>query len=118
MEHEHCGRSDHRAKQGWPRILATYQVRYGGGYIIYIIIYFVTFLKCQIREEWSSSQLLSPEIGQNVGIFSFRGFKGDYSFRFLLDGEQFGGGLDVGLEEDMDFRCDFSDEFDEQNCTE
>ena len=26
VEHEHCGRVDNRAKQGWPRIPATYQV--------------------------------------------------------------------------------------------
>ena len=110
MEHEYRGRGDNCPKQGWTRILATDQVGRNGNNVCDYLIY-------QIREDWSSSQLLSPEIGQNEGIFSFRGFMGPYQFRFLLDGEEFGDGMEVELMEDLHFSCDFSDGFDEHSCT-
>jgi len=67
------------------------------------------------KEEWNSSQLVSPENGSDT--FAFRGFEGNYRFRFLLHGEQFGDGMDVELAGDLNLHCDFADGFDEKMCT-
>jgi len=69
------------------------------------------------KEEWSSSQLLSPTAGLDLATFNFRGFKGYYSFRFLLDGEQYGDGMNVTIKEDTVLRCDFNDGFDVEACS-
>ena len=42
---------------------------------------------------------------------------GPYRFRFLLNGEEFGDGMDLELLEDINFSCDFTDGFDEKSCT-
>jgi len=69
------------------------------------------------KEEWSSSQLLSPTAGLDLATFTFRGFKGYYSFRFLLDGEQYGDGMNVTIKEDTVLRCHFNDGFDVEACS-
>ena len=111
LEHEHCRWGDHWAQQGWPRILEAHQVR-NHSFLSWIsLLYFD-------REEWSSSQLISPTAGlDNLATFTFRGFKGYYSFRFLLDGEQYGDGMNVTIEEDKVLRCDFNDGFDMEACS-
>ena len=111
MELEYCGRGDERAKQGWTRILATNQVRHWRAKYLELLTYYET----EIREEWNSSQLVSPENGSDT--FAFRGFEGNYRFRFLLHGEQFGDGMDVELAGDLNLHCDFADGFDEKMCT-
>ena len=75
------------------------------------------YLKFEIRDEWNSSQLMSPNIDQNKATFYFRGFMGVYRFKFLIDGKEFGTGLEVELKEDKNFSCDFTGGFENQICT-
>ena len=115
VELEYCGRRDKRSKQGWTRIFATHQVRHSILTNTNQVRHYLELLtyETETREEWSSSQLVSSENGS----FSFRGFEGNYRFRFLLNGEQFGDGMDVELGGDVNLRCDFTDGFDEKMCT-
>jgi len=69
------------------------------------------------KEEWSSSQTLSPSATQDKATFMFRGFKGYYSFRFHLNGEQYGDTMNITIMEDKIIQCDFTTGFAADACS-